>query len=66
LPVSTSEWIHSDIIAELPVIEAAANLVTDIRALPINAAIMTNFEPDAMLISSPGQTATIAHREALV
>jgi hypothetical protein len=39
----------SDIIAELPVIPAAINLVIDISELPINAAIMTSFEPDAIL-----------------
>jgi len=38
----------SDIIAELPVTDAAINLVTDISALPISAAIMTFFEPDAI------------------
>jgi hypothetical protein len=48
LPVSTSEWMPSDIIAELPVTDAAINLVTDISALPISAAIMTRFEPDAI------------------
>jgi hypothetical protein len=38
----------SDIIAELPVIDAATNLVIDISELPISAAIMTSFEPDAI------------------
>jgi len=38
----------SDIMAELPVIDAAINLVIDISELPINAAIMTSFEPDAI------------------
>jgi len=38
----------SDIIAELPVTDAATNLVIDISELPINAAIMTSFEPDAI------------------
>ena len=42
----------SDIIAELPVTDAAINLVIDISELPINAAIMTSFEPDAILIPS--------------
>jgi hypothetical protein len=38
----------SDIIAELPVTDAAINLVIDISELPINAAIMTRFEFDAI------------------
>jgi hypothetical protein len=38
----------SDIIAELPVTDAAINLVIDISEFPINAAIMTSFEPDAI------------------
>jgi len=38
----------SDIIAELPVTDAAINLVIDISELPISAAIMTSFEPDAI------------------
>jgi hypothetical protein len=40
--------MHSDIIAALPVIVAAINLVTDINRLPTSAAIMTFFEPDAI------------------
>ena len=41
----------SDSIAELPVIEAATNLVIAISVLPANAARMTGFEPDAMCFS---------------
>jgi hypothetical protein len=43
----------SDIIAELPVNAAAPNLVTEINELPINAAKMTAFEPDAILPVTP-------------
>jgi hypothetical protein len=50
----------SDIIAELPVTDAAINLVIDISELPINAAIMTSFEPDAIFCPQ-NISATISH-----
>jgi hypothetical protein len=37
----------SESMAELPVIEAAINLVIEIAVLPIKAAKMTFFDPDA-------------------
>jgi hypothetical protein len=49
LPVSTREWIPSEIIAELPVIVAATNLVMAIRELPASAAKMTFLLPLAMV-----------------
>ena len=45
-PVSTKEWMPSENMAELPVIKAAANLVTAMRLLPARAAYMTFFEED--------------------
>ena len=47
-PVSTTEWMPSDSIAELPVMAAATNLVTAISALPARAARMTGFDEAAM------------------
>jgi hypothetical protein len=45
LPVSTSECIPSDIIAEEPVMAAATNLITAIARLPMTAATTATFEP---------------------
>ena len=39
LPVSTTEWMPSEIMAELPVSAAATNLMTAMAALPTMAAI---------------------------
>tara|TARA_B100001093_G_C26495527_1_gene870945 strand:- start:380 stop:622 length:243 start_codon:yes stop_codon:yes gene_type:complete len=39
----------SDIIAALPVIAEATNFVTAIRLLPIRAAIITFFDPEAIM-----------------
>lgn len=51
LPVSTSEWIPSDSMAELPVKAAAMNLVIAISVLPANAANMTFVEePDIVVV----------------
>jgi len=41
LPVSTTEWIASENIAELPVKAAATNLVIATIRLPVSAAMMT-------------------------
>ena len=38
----------SDSMAALPVIDAAANLVIEIRLFPMSAAIMTCLDPDDM------------------
>ena len=46
--MSTTEWIPSDNIAELPVMLAATNFVMEISALPINAAIIIFFDPEAI------------------
>ena len=46
--MSTTEWIPSDNIAELPVMLAAINFVIEISALPISAAIIIFFDPEAI------------------
>jgi len=51
LPVSTSEWMPSDSMAELPVTPAATNLVTAMAKLPAIAAKMTVFDPVATMAS---------------
>ena len=46
--MSTTEWIPSDNIAELPVMLAAINFVMEISAFPISAAIIIYFDPEAI------------------
>jgi len=48
LPVSTSEWMPSLIIAELPVMLPAMNLMTAMAALPMIAAITAFLDSVAM------------------
>jgi len=50
LPVSTTEWIPSESMAELPVRVAAPSLVMEIRVLPTKAAKMTFLDPDCDMI----------------
>src|SRR5690606_7612241 len=50
LVVSTVEWTPSLIIAELPVIAAAMNLVIAIARLPQSAATTTSFDPCLLAI----------------
>ena len=47
MPVSTTEWMASLNMAELPVMPEAINLVTAIRPLPARAAKMTLRDPRA-------------------
>jgi len=49
LPVSTTEWIASENIAELPVRAAATNLVIATIRLPIRAAMMTFLDSAALI-----------------
>jgi hypothetical protein len=46
LPVSTTEWMPSESMAELPVIKAAINFVMAISVLPSKAAIITFVDED--------------------
>ena len=52
LPVSTSEWMPSDSMAELLLKEAAKNLVRAMARFPAIAVQITSLDPlDAMLFS---------------
>src|SRR5665647_798434 len=57
LPVSTREWIPSEIIAELPVIAAATNLIVAIARFPMIAATIAFFDSAAMapVYTAPGR-----------
>ena len=46
--IAVASGSKSGSIPVLPVIDTAINLVIDISELPISAAIMTSFEPDAI------------------
>ncbi len=48
MPVSTSEWMPSEIIAELPVMAPAMNLITAMAALPMIAATTAFLDSAAM------------------
>ena len=48
MPVSTSEWMPSLIIAELPVMAPATNLITAIATLPMIAATTAFLDSCAM------------------
>jgi hypothetical protein len=52
LPVSATEWIPSDSIAELPVTAAATNFATAITALAIIAATTAFVPPPAICLPS--------------
>ena len=58
LPVSTREWMPSEIIAELPVNAAATNLMTAMARLPMIAAMMAFLDSAAMASLHGGGGAT--------
>ena len=57
MPVSTREWMPSEIIAELPVIAAATNLMVAIARFPMIAATIAFFDSAAMGASLHGARA---------
>ena len=57
MPVSTSEWMPSEIIAELPVIAAAMNLMVAIARFPTIAAMIAFLDSAAMAASLHGALA---------
>src|SRR5258705_12950654 len=70
LPVSTSEWIPSDSIAELPENVAATNLVTATATFPMMAATIATLDSAAPLFDTQTRvylnSATSEHRVALL